>query len=111
MIIVKYNVCTYCDDDDNDNLDVVRRHCALPSLWRSRRLHWQCVCLGGDGDVGDHGDDHGDGDGDDHGDGDGDDHGYGDGDGDDRGDGEMSPDMNVFWLTELAEKLAWKISP
>ena len=95
MIIVKYNVCTYCDDDDNDNLDVVRRHCALPSLWRSRRLHWQCVCLGGDGDVGDHGDDHGD----------------GDGDGDDRGDGEMSPDMNVFWLTEVAEKLAWKISP
>ena len=93
MIIVKYNVCTYCDDDDNDNLDVVRRHCALPSLWRSRRLHWQCVCLGGDGDVGDHGDDHGD------------------SDGDDRGDGEMSPDMNVFWLTELAEKLAWKISP
>ena len=77
----------------NDNLDVVRRHCALPSLWRSRRLHWQCVCLGGDGDVGDHGDDHGD------------------SDGDDRGDGEMSPDMNVFWLTELAEKLAWKISP
>ena len=53
---MKYNVCTYCDDDDNDNLDVVRRHCALPSLWRSRRLHWQCVCLGGDGDVGDHGD-------------------------------------------------------
>ena len=93
MIIVKYNVCTYCDDDDNDNLDVVRRHCALPSLWRSRRLHWQCVCLGGDGDVGDHGDDHGD------------------SDGDDRGDGEMSPDMNVFWLTEVAEKLAWKISP
>ena len=89
MIIVKYDVCTYCDDDENDNLDVVRRHCALPSLWRSRRLHWQCVCLGGDGDVGDHGDS----------------------DGDDRGDGEMSPDMNVFWLTELAEKLAWKISP
>ena len=80
MIIVKYNVCMYSDDDDNDNLDVVRRHCALPSLWRSRRLHWQCVCLGGDGDVGDH------------------------------GDGEMSPDMNVFWLTEVAEKLAWKIS-
>ena len=78
MIIVKYNVCTYCDDDDNDNLDVVRRHCALPSLWRSRRLHWQCVCLGGD--VGDHGDDHGDGDGDDHGDGDGDDQDDGDGD-------------------------------
>ena len=93
MIIVKYNVCMYSDDDDNDNLDVVRRHCALPSLWRSRRLHWQCVCLGGDGDVGDHGDDHGD------------------SDGDDRGDGEMSPDMNVFWLTEVAEKLAWKISP
>ena len=42
------------------------------------------------------------------GDHDNDDHDYGDEDEDD--DILVSPDMNVFWLREAAEKLAWEIS-